>query len=482
MNQEERRQKRQDDFKHAVVVVAVFVLILAALLAGAAAAIHKFLPKNDKAEKKPETQSTEIMEDSQTVQDQSEAAEPVVDPLVEQAAQLVSGMSLEDKVAQMFVITPEALTGYASVTAAGDTTKAAYENRPVGGLIYMADNLVSTEQTTEMLTNMQNIAMERTGLPVFLSVDEEGGTVVRVAKNEAFGVTDVGNMSDIGATGDLQKAYDAGASIGTYLKQLGFNVDYAPVADVLTNPDNTVIGTRSFGSDASVVADMVTKELEGLSSQGVFGVVKHFPGHGGTSGDSHDGAVTLDKSLEELMQTELVPFQRAVENGVSFVMVGHISVPQVVGDNTPASLSQMMVSNVLREQLGYQGIVITDAFDMASITDNYTPGEAALQSFMAGADIILMPSDLTQAYQAILNAVNSKKITQSRLDESVIRILTTKFKHGILTQEDLTVWEQPTATPSVTPAVTVSPKAKKGKKNRESAKTIKKSTKNKSKK
>ena len=125
--------------------------------------------------------------------------------------------------------------------------------------------------------------------------------------------------------------------------------------------------------------------------------------------------------------------------------------------------------------------MITDAFDMASITDNYTPGEAALQSFMAGADIILMPNDLTQAYQAILNAVNSKKITQSRLDESVIRILTTKFKHGILTQEDLTVWEQPTATPSVTPAVTASPKAKKGKKNRESAKTIKKSTKNKSK-
>ena len=133
----------------------------------------------------------------------------------------------------------------------------------------------------------------------------------------------------------------AGVTIGTYLKQLGFNVDYAPVADVLTNPGNTAIGTRSFGSDASMVADMVTKELEGLSSQGVFGAVKHFPGQGGVSGDSHDGAVTLDKSLEELMQTELVPFQKAVENGVSFVMVGHISVPQVVGDNTPASLSQI---------------------------------------------------------------------------------------------------------------------------------------------
>ena len=154
--------------------------------------------------------------------------------------------------------------------------------------------------------------MERTGLPAFLSVDEEGGTVARVAANEAFGVTNVGNMSDIGAAGDAQKAYDAGVTIGTYLKQLGFNVDYAPVADVLTNPGNTAIGTRSFGSDASMVADMVTKELEGLSSQGVFGAVKHFPGQGGVSGDSHDGAVTLDKSLEELMQTELVPDRKSV--------------------------------------------------------------------------------------------------------------------------------------------------------------------------
>ena len=265
MNQEERRQKRQDEFKHAAVVVTVFVLVLAVMIIGAAAALHKFLPKGTKEVKTPDTQSTEISDDTQTSQNGSDVAEPAVDPLDEQAAQLVSG--------------------YTSVTAAGDTTKTAYESRPVGGLIYMADNLLSTEQTTEMLTNMQNIAMERTGLPAFLSVDEEGGTVARVAANEAFGVTNVGNMSDIGAAGDAQKAYDAGVTIGTYLKQLGFNVDYAPVADVLTNPGNTAIGTRSFGSDASMVADMVTKELEGLSSQGVFGAVKHFPGQGGVSGD-----------------------------------------------------------------------------------------------------------------------------------------------------------------------------------------------------
>lgn len=428
MNQEERRQRRQDDFKHAAVVVTVFIMVLMVVLAGAAVAVHKFLPKSNKTDKTTETQSTETLNDSRNMQNPGEATEPAVDPLDEQASQLVSGMSLEDKVAQMFVITPEALTGYASVTAAGDTTKAAYESRPVGGLIYMADNLLSTEQTTEMLTNMQNIAMERTGLPVFLSVDEEGGTVARVAKNDAFGVTDVGNMSDIGATGDAQNAYNAGVTIGTYLKQLGFNVDYAPVADVLTNPDNTVIGTRSFGSDASVVADMVTKELEGLSSQGVFGVVKHFPGHGGVSGDSHDGAVTLDKSLEELMQTEFVPFQKAVENGVSFVMVGHISVPQVVGDNTPASLSQMMVSNVLREQLGYQGIVITDAMNMGAITGSYTADQAAVMAVNAGVDMILMPQDYETAYNGLLQAVQDGTITEDRINESVTRIVKVKLQ------------------------------------------------------
>lgn len=428
MNQEERRQRRQDDFKHAAVVVTVFILVLMVVLAGAAVAVHKFLPKSNKTDKTTETRSTETLNDSRDMQNPGEATEPAVDPLDEQASQLVSGMSLEDKVAQMFVITPEALTGYASVTAAGDTTKAAYESRPVGGLIYMADNLLSTEQTTEMLTNMQNIAMERTGLPIFLSVDEEGGTVARVAKNDAFGVTDVGNMSDIGATGDAQNAYNAGVTIGTYLKQLGFNVDYAPVADVLTNPDNTVIGTRSFGSDASVAADMVTKELEGLSSQGVFGVVKHFPGHGGVSGDSHDGAVTLDKSLEELMQTEFVPFQKAVENGVSFVMVGHISVPQVVGDNTPASLSQMMVSNVLREQLGYQGIVITDAMNMGAITGSYTADQAAVMAVNAGVDMILMPQDYETAYNGLLQAVQDGTITEDRINESVTRIVKVKLQ------------------------------------------------------
>ena len=432
MNQEERRQRRQKDTKSAVIVCVIVVLILLVLVAGGVFLVGRLLPKGggqnegtDGAELPGENVAAteEVTEQPQT--------EVQTDPVEEQAAQLVSQMTLEDKIAQMFVITPNALTGYASgVTAAGDTTKEAYQSRPVGGIVYMADNLTDPEQTTTMLSNMQEIARERTGLPVFLCVDEEGGSVARIAGNDAFGVTDVGNMSDIGASGDVQNAYNAGSTIGSYLAALGFNVDFAPVADVLTNPDNQVIGQRSFGSDAQTVAGMVTSELQGLSAAGVYGMVKHFPGHGGTSGDSHDGAVSTDKTLEELMAEELVPFQSAIDGGVNFVMVGHISAPNVTGDNAPATLSKVLITDVLRGQMGYNGIVITDAMNMEAITGFYNSDKAAVLAVTAGADMILMPADYNTAYTGILNAVNDGTITEERINESVTRIVKAKLAMG----------------------------------------------------
>ena len=432
MNQEERRQRRQKDTKSAVIVCVIVVLILLVLVAGGVFLVGRLLPKGggqnegtDETELPGENVAAteEVTEQPQT--------EVQTDPVEEQAAQLVSQMTLEDKIAQMFVITPNALTGYASgVTAAGDTTKEAYQSRPVGGIVYMADNLTDPEQTTTMLSNMQEIARERTGLPVFLCVDEEGGSVARIAGNDAFGVTDVGNMSDIGASGDVQNAYNAGSTIGSYLAALGFNVDFAPVADVLTNPDNQVIGQRSFGSDAQTVAGMVTSELQGLSAAGVYGTVKHFPGHGGTSGDSHDGAVSTDKTLEELMAEELVPFQSAIDGGVNFVMVGHISAPNVTGDNAPATLSKVMITDVLRGQMGYNGIVITDAMNMEAITGFYNSDKAAVLAVTAGADMILMPADYNTAYTGILNAVNDGTITEERINESVTRIVKAKLAMG----------------------------------------------------
>ena len=432
MNQEERRQRRQKDTKSAVIVCVMVVLILLVLAAGGVFLVGRLQPKG--GGQNAGTGGTELPGESisatEEVTEQPQT-EVQTDPVEEQAAQLVSQMTLEDKIAQMFVITPNALTGYASgVTAAGDTTKEAYQSRPVGGIVYMADNLTDPEQTTTMLSNMQEIARERTGLPVFLCVDEEGGSVARIAGNETFGVTNVGNMSDIGASGDVQNAYNAGSTIGSYLAALGFNVDFAPVADVLTNPDNQVIGQRSFGSDAQTVAGMVTSELQGLSAAGVYGTVKHFPGHGGTSGDSHDGAVSTDKTLEELMAEELVPFQSAVDGGVNFVMVGHISAPNVTGDNAPATLSKVMITDVLRGQMGYNGIVITDAMNMEAITGFYNSDKAAVLAVTAGADMILMPADYNTAYTGILNAVNDGTITEERINESVTRIVKAKLAMG----------------------------------------------------
>ncbi len=341
--------------------------------------------------------------------------------------QIAAGMTLEQKVAQMFMITPDALTGVDGATMAGDSTKAAYTQYPVGGLIYMAKNLTGTDQTTQMLTNMKSYSQEIVGIPVFLGVDEEGGTVARIASNSAFGVTDVGNMSDVGATGDSQNAYNAGSTIGTYLNTLGFNMDFAPVADVLTNPDNTVIKDRSFGSDSQLVADMVCAEMQGLNEHQILSVVKHFPGQGATAGDSHDGAVSTDKSLDDLLANELVPFQQAVTNGASFVMVGHISAPAVTGDDTPASLSSVMVTDVLRNQLGFHGVVITDAMNMGAVTATYSSADAAVTAIQAGVDMILMPEDFQSAYQGVMDAVAGGTITEDRINESVARIIKVKL-------------------------------------------------------
>ncbi len=435
MDREERRLRRRKDTRDAVVVLTVFAMIVALVVAGAVFGISKLMsgrnhtPVNGNVgadTQATETQETESIPQTEEPEATEAQTQTVVDPLVEQAAQIVSGMTLEEKVAQMFFITPEALTGYGQVTVAGDATNEAYQKYPVGGLIYNSQNLVDIDQTKTMMAKMQQYADSRISLPVFLGVDEEGGSVTRIASNEAYGLTNVDNMSDIGATGDTQNAYQAGVTIGTYLSDLGFNLDFAPVADVLTVSDS-VIGNRSFGTDSELVASMALSELQGLESMGIQGVVKHFPGHGGVSGDSHSGAVSTDKSLEELFASELVPFQRAIDGGAEFLMVGHIAAPNVTGDDTPASLSKVMITDVLRTQMGYQGVVITDAMNMTAITANHAADEAAVLAVNAGADMILMPEDFGKAYNGVIDAVNNGTIEEYRINEAVVRIVKAKL-------------------------------------------------------
>lgn len=344
------------------------------------------------------------------------------------AGEILESMTLEEKVCQLFMITPEALTGVGTVVQAGTSTKNAIDQYPVGGLIYFSQNLQDPGQTRTMLANTQQYAKERTGFPIFLSVDEEGGQVARVGSNPAFGVEKIGNMSDVGSRGDTQEAYEVGSTIGAYLSDLGFNMDAAPDTDVLTNPDNQVVKYRSFSSDPQLVTEMAASELRGLNEQGIIGMYKHFPGHGGTTDDSHEGYAYVDDTLEELKSGAFVPFQDGIDNGIQVIMVSHISCPNVTGDNTPATLSKMMITDILRNDMGFDGMVITDAMNMGAITAQYSSSEAAVAALNAGVDMLLMPEDFQSAYQGVLGAVKDGTVSEERIDESVRRILELKLE------------------------------------------------------
>ena len=269
--------------------------------------------------------------------------------------------------------------------------------------------------------------------PLFTAIDEEGGLVARLANNAAFDLPQYESAAAVGTSGNPEDARAMGRTIGGYLKEYGFNLNFAPVADVNTNPDNPVIGTRAFSSEPQTAADLVGGACAGFADAGIACTLKHFPGHGDTSEDTHVGTVTLNKTLDDLRSCELVPFAQNVNNA-PLIMVAHITVPQVTGDDTPASLSSVMLTDLLRGELGYQGLIVTDSLAMQAITDVYTPGQAAVKALQAGADLLLMPNGLADAYTAVLEAVQDGTIPQQRLDESVQRILQCKYQYGILTQ------------------------------------------------
>ena len=348
------------------------------------------------------------------------------DPLAAEVSAALDKLTLEQKVAQLFIVRPEALTGVGQVTAAGETTRAALAEMPVAGICYFAANLLDADQTREMLSNTMEYGREANGLPMFLCVDEEGGTVSRVGGNPGFGVDNVGDMCDVGTTGDAAYAEEVAKHIGTYLDYLGFNVDFAPDADIANNPDGTM-GLRSFGSTADVVAPMVAAQVRGFTDAGVLCAAKHFPGIGGALGDSHEVSIYSEKTLDEIRAEELRPFEAAIEEDVPFVMVGHLSMPSITGDDDPATISSEIVTDLLRGELGYEGIIITDSMGMGAATEAVGVERVAAAALLAGVDIVLMPADLQAAYQGVLDAVASGELTEERIDESVRRILTVKL-------------------------------------------------------
>lgn len=353
-------------------------------------------------------------------------------PLVQQK---LESMTLEQKVAQLFLVTPEQLTGVSQAVVAGPATQRALEDIPVGGLCYFSQNITGDQQLRDLLLGTYSMSSRSgAGIAPFLTVDEEGSSLVsRVANSGYFDVQRFPNMAEVGAAGDEAQAARVGAAIGEYLHEIGFNVDFAPVADVLTNPSNEVIGPRAFSSDPDVVAQMVSAEVAAMLETGTMPCIKHFPGHGDTAGDSHTGAVVSKRTADEIRACEYKPFQAGIEAGCPFVMVGHIETPGLAADGLPASLSKTMITDELRGRLGFEGVVISDSFVMGAITQRYVPSDVAVRFIQAGGDMILMPENLQEAYRGVLAAVDGGAIEESRIDESVERILEVKKRAGILT-------------------------------------------------
>lgn len=357
-----------------------------------------------------------------------------VDPVAEAVTAWIDSHSIEEKVAQMFFITPEQLTGVQLVMQAGDTTKTAYEQYPVGGIIYQAQNFSDEEQVKTMLSTMSEFAEETADVPVFLGINEEGGSISQFADNEAFSYKKVNTMRDIGGTADVKQAYQSGTTIGSYLQELGFNFDFAPSGDVLTDEDTSMSVDRSFGSDASMVSEMALSQIRGLKEKDIIPVIKHFPGHGGTV-VNEQGYAQTDETLENLLSSNMVPFRDAVDDEVPFIMVSHIVCTQI--SDAPSTMSSEVTQDLLRNKLDYQGVIITDALTLNAIVTEYGADGAAVAAVSAGADMLLMPSDFTVAYQTLVQAVKNGTISEDQINDSVARILEVKYTYLTdLAQED----------------------------------------------
>lgn len=338
-------------------------------------------------------------------------------------------MTLREKVGQLFWVRPETLDFSLNPEkkTLTQTMRQNLEQYPVGGIAVFKKNIQDENQLSALIADFQSASK----IPMIVAVDEEGGAVARLANHEAFSLPKYTSARDIGKTGDPEQARQMGRTIGGYLRFYGFNLDFAPVADVDSNPANPVIGRRAYSADAQQTAQMVAAAVEGFHEAGMLCTVKHFPGHGDTGQDSHYGTATSYKTWEEMKAMEMLPFEAGITAGADVVMTAHITTPNATTDGLPASLSYTMITERLRGELGFQGVIVTDALGMYAIKNHFTPAESAVAALRAGVDVLLMPSDLRAAFDGVVQAVEDGTLSEERLNESVRRILTLKQKAGL---------------------------------------------------
>lgn len=341
----------------------------------------------------------------------------------------LTAMTLREKVGQLFWVRPEALdfSRNPEKKTLTQSMQRNLEQYPVGGIVVFKKNIQNEDQLSSLIADFQNTSP----IPMIVAVDEEGGAVARLANHEAFSLPKYKSAREIGETGDPEQARQMGQTIGGYLHSYGFNLDFAPVADVDSNPANPVIGRRAFSTDAQQTAQMVAAAVEGFHEAGMLCTVKHFPGHGDTGQDSHYGTATSYKTWEEMKAMEMLPFEAGIAAGVDVVMTAHITTPNATTDGLPASLSYTMITERLRGELGFQGVIVTDALEMNAIKNHFAPEQAAVAALRAGVDVLLMPSNLRKAFDGVVQAVEDGTLSEERLNESVRRVLTLKQRAGL---------------------------------------------------
>ena len=425
-SQQDRREERRKRRQRNQIAAYITLMVLIAALATGIVFLVRFLTQRGQTDTAANNQSKveEILASEETIQMQEPAQtteqltnEQRLDEIVNAGIEV---MPLEDKVAGLFIVTPESITGVSTAVQAGEGTQEALARYAVGGMVYFSQNMQSQEQLAEMIDN----TLLYTKYPLFIAVDEEGGSVARVA-DAGIGQT-VDSAQAIGQSGDANIAYQAGATIGTYLSQLGFNLDFAPVAD-LANVENSVMASRSYGSDPAVVSGFVTSMMQGLEEQNVTACLKHFPGIGSSTQDTHDGLASTDRSAEDFRANEFAVFQAGIDAGANMIMVGHMAAPSLTGDNTPCSLSSSVVTDILRTELNFEGVIITDALNMSAVSEYYSSDEAAVLALRAGCDMLLMPEDFETAYNGVLQAVQDGTISEERINDSLRRIYRIKY-------------------------------------------------------
>lgn len=338
--------------------------------------------------------------------------------ITKKAKEVLSGLSLDEKIAQMLVI-------YYGGTSYDSTLSSTIKEVKPGGFILTSPNMTTYDNVLSMVKGMQGDS----DIPMIIGIDQEGGSVQRLYKLTDVDVSYIPYMYYLGKTNDTSLAYQTGAVMAKQLRTIGVNVDFAPVVDIYSNPNNTVIGKRSFGEDASIVSNMALSLLRGLEDNGVNGCIKHFPGHGDTSVDSHYDLPVINKTITELEEEELIPFKNAINAGVEMIMIGHINMPKISNNDVPSSLSKEVITDLLINKMGYNGLVITDALNMGAIKNNYTDKEIYTMAINAGVDLLLMPNGSRNAIKYINEAIVSGDIDEKRIDEAVLKILKYKYKN-----------------------------------------------------